>query len=230
MASAVELKLIVEAARAATLAVHAAAGLARGHPQPLRLLRAAEGLCRSAVAVIQVPTRGQSAQPTQPVAEVPVVGVRRRRRRGRGKCLKTGEVMPELVEQEDIVQGREDEGVDDMPMEPVRASCVEVTRPDAVEVPEQASQDDPLCEAASAGEALAPKEASSFDDGLEEQWQQCIEALQGLGALESIVSQAFLACERIGRPAALLMLVRRLEAFTKSRVELQGQSRSQSCS
>ena len=47
------LKLAVEASRGAVIAVHAAGGLARGHVQALRLLRAAEGLCRSAVAVLQ---------------------------------------------------------------------------------------------------------------------------------------------------------------------------------
>ena len=47
------LKLVVEASRGAVIAVHAAGGLARSHVQALRLLRAAEGLCRSAVAVLQ---------------------------------------------------------------------------------------------------------------------------------------------------------------------------------
>ena len=47
------LKLAEEASRGASLAVHAAAGLSRGQPQALRLLRAADGLCRSAVAVLQ---------------------------------------------------------------------------------------------------------------------------------------------------------------------------------
>jgi len=47
------LKLVVEATRGAVIVVHAAGGLARGHAQALRLLRAAEGLCRSAVAVLQ---------------------------------------------------------------------------------------------------------------------------------------------------------------------------------
>ena len=47
------LKLVVEASRGAVIAVHAAGGLARGHVQALRLLRAAEGLCRGAVAVLQ---------------------------------------------------------------------------------------------------------------------------------------------------------------------------------
>ncbi len=47
------LRLAVEASRGALIAVHAAAGLSRGQASALRLLRAAEGLCRSAVAVLQ---------------------------------------------------------------------------------------------------------------------------------------------------------------------------------
>ncbi len=47
------LKLAVEASRGASLAVHAAAGLSRGQPQALRLMRVAEGVCRSVVAVLQ---------------------------------------------------------------------------------------------------------------------------------------------------------------------------------
>ena len=43
----------MEATRAAQITVHAAAGLACGHVAGLRLLRAAEGLCRSAVAVFE---------------------------------------------------------------------------------------------------------------------------------------------------------------------------------
>lgn len=38
------LRLVVEASRGAVIAVHAAAGLARGHAQALSLLRDAEGL------------------------------------------------------------------------------------------------------------------------------------------------------------------------------------------
>ena len=45
------LKKPVEASRGAVIAVHAAGGLARSHVQALRLLGAAEGLCRSAVAL-----------------------------------------------------------------------------------------------------------------------------------------------------------------------------------
>mmetsp|Transcript_4438 Transcript_4438/g.8890 ORF Transcript_4438/g.8890 Transcript_4438/m.8890 type:complete len:202 (+) Transcript_4438:47-652(+) len=48
-----ELRTAVEAARAAILAVHAAAGLCNGARQPTRLLRAAEGLCRSALATLR---------------------------------------------------------------------------------------------------------------------------------------------------------------------------------
>ena len=48
-----QLKMAVEASRGAVIAVHAAGGLARANVQALRLLRAAEGLCRTAVAVLQ---------------------------------------------------------------------------------------------------------------------------------------------------------------------------------
>ena len=54
-------KLVLEATRGAVIAVHAATGLARGNVQALRLLRAAEGLCRTAVAVLQA---GSGAQKT----------------------------------------------------------------------------------------------------------------------------------------------------------------------
>jgi hypothetical protein len=46
-------KVVVEATRGALIAVYAAAGLARKQATALRLLRAAEGLCRTAVAVLQ---------------------------------------------------------------------------------------------------------------------------------------------------------------------------------
>jgi hypothetical protein len=49
-----QLKMVVEATRGAVIAVHAAGGLARGNVQALRLLRAAEGLCRTAVSVLQI--------------------------------------------------------------------------------------------------------------------------------------------------------------------------------
>ena len=49
-----EAKLLLELTRGAALAVHAAAGSARGH-RAARLLRAAEGLCRSASALLQQP-------------------------------------------------------------------------------------------------------------------------------------------------------------------------------
>ena len=49
-----EPRLPLELARGAALAVHAAAGSARGH-RAARLLRAAEGLCRSAAALLQTP-------------------------------------------------------------------------------------------------------------------------------------------------------------------------------
>ncbi|CAK0879362.1 unnamed protein product [Prorocentrum cordatum] len=71
----------LEAARGALLAAHAAAGLAGGAEfrEAARLLRAAEGLIRSAVAVLAAPP------PPEPAAAPPVARPRRRpRRRGRG--------------------------------------------------------------------------------------------------------------------------------------------------
>ncbi len=50
---AAPLRLAIEATRGAAIAAHAAAGLARGQAQALRLLRAAEGLCRGAVATLR---------------------------------------------------------------------------------------------------------------------------------------------------------------------------------
>ena len=49
------------AARGASLAVHAAAGLARGSAA-IRLLRAAEGLCRTATAVLEAEARPRSVR------------------------------------------------------------------------------------------------------------------------------------------------------------------------
>lgn len=110
------LKLVVEASRGAVIAVHAAGGLARGHVQALRLLRAAEGLCRSAVAVLQASGSkkdtgkgkdkdqkdlgkgkgkdsdvGMGIVPPQPVAQP------RRRRRGRARAAVAPAAVPEFV-------------------------------------------------------------------------------------------------------------------------------------
>ena len=56
-----ESKLLLEMTRGAALAVHAAAGSARGH-QAARLLRAAEGLCRSAAALLQLPDDAKTSE------------------------------------------------------------------------------------------------------------------------------------------------------------------------
>ena len=81
-----ELRAALEAARAASLAVHAAAGLAAPcSRQAVRLLRAAEGLVRSAVAVLSVLPPPQPAPAAAPVAGVVAAPLRRRRPRGKRK-------------------------------------------------------------------------------------------------------------------------------------------------
>ena len=80
MATDLQLRIVVEASRGAVIAVHASAGLARGHSQALRLLRGAEGLCRSAVAVLQSPATG--GPDLRPAAGAEV-GARRHRQRGK---------------------------------------------------------------------------------------------------------------------------------------------------
>ena len=68
----------LEASRGAGLAVHSAAGLALTHSRgAARLLRAAEGLCRAAVAILG--TTGVSLPTSQP-AEAPAARPPRRRR------------------------------------------------------------------------------------------------------------------------------------------------------
>ena len=76
---------MVEAVRAATLTVHAAAGLTRGDQQAVRLLRAAEGLCRASLAVLLQPAAAPSPPPPTPT---PANDAPRRRRRPRGKRSK----------------------------------------------------------------------------------------------------------------------------------------------
>ena len=73
-------KVAVETARAATMAVHAAAGCARQFGQAVRLLRAAEALCRSATALLTMPL---SSPPPAAVGPGPAA-LRSRRQRGRG--------------------------------------------------------------------------------------------------------------------------------------------------
>ena len=71
----------VEASRGALLAAHAACGLAAGHfREGVRLLRAAEGLLRAAVAALSAPEVAPAPAPAGGSA----APRRRRRRRGRG--------------------------------------------------------------------------------------------------------------------------------------------------
>ena len=77
MAAVTKDKYVVEAARAATMAVHSAMGLSLASSrEAARLLRAAEGLCRAAVAVLASEPKAHTNEPT---ARQP------RRRRPRGK-------------------------------------------------------------------------------------------------------------------------------------------------
>jgi len=113
------LKLVVEASRGAVIAVHAAGGLARGHVQALRLLRAAEGLCRGAVAVLQADGskgektkgvskdkdkkdtgkgkgKGKDSDEGMGVAPKELGAQPRRRRRGRAPAVAAPVVVPEF--------------------------------------------------------------------------------------------------------------------------------------
>jgi len=75
-------KATLEAARGALLATHAVAGLASGQREAVRLIRAAEGLLRTAVAVLATPT--PPARVAAPLADPAASSRRRRRPRGRG--------------------------------------------------------------------------------------------------------------------------------------------------
>ena len=91
-----EVKMALEAARAAVLAVHAAVGLVwPHHRQAARGLRAAEGLCRSAVALLVSPS-ALLPPPVAPAGELPGGG-RRRRRRGKrataSRCLRRWQAL-----------------------------------------------------------------------------------------------------------------------------------------
>ena len=98
--------LACEAARAAAIVVHSAAGLATGVQirAAARALRAAEGLVRSAVALLRAGPPAQPAQqPAQPAEAAPAAGRRRRRRRRRGPAGDSApaveRVVPELVDE-----------------------------------------------------------------------------------------------------------------------------------
>ena len=75
-------KATLDAARGAVLATHAAAGLASGQREAVRLIRAAEGLLRTAVAVLATPS--SPALVAAPLADPAASSRRRRRPRGRG--------------------------------------------------------------------------------------------------------------------------------------------------
>ena len=97
-ASAPGMRAALEATRGATLAVHAAAGLARPCQHAARLLRAAEGLCRTATAILLPTPEAQSSPYTDPaVSSAPR---RRRRPRGQRKGKPTGtEVDTDMASQ-----------------------------------------------------------------------------------------------------------------------------------
>ena len=82
----------LEASRGALMAAHAAGGLAASHSREgVRLLRAAEGLLRAAVAVLSSPMAAPAPEPAKE-SEAPR---RRRRPRGRGKA---GAAVPPVGE------------------------------------------------------------------------------------------------------------------------------------
>ena len=163
MATAGELKLAVEASRAALIAVHAAAGLTRGQKQALRLLRAAEGLCRSAVAVIQGTVSDYSTHAAAAAGDGS--GAPRRSRRQRAKRGKHNDVIVEG----DLKLGGEqhnDEGnlVESATVEQVTIAVVSprpvqhCTSLDAAAVPAQAAQ-------AAAGGGAAASSCSEVERG-----------------------------------------------------------------
>ncbi|CAK0821616.1 unnamed protein product [Prorocentrum cordatum] len=99
-------RAMLEAARGAVLATHAAAGLAGGQREAVRLIRAAEGLLRTAVAVLATP---RAPAPPQPAADAPPAAPRRRRRpRGRGARAGDGsktETVEEGLMVDDAAEG-----------------------------------------------------------------------------------------------------------------------------
>ena len=129
---AAPLRLALEASRGAVIAVHAAAGLARGHAQALRLLPAAKGICRSAVATLQATEapkergvgtgkgkegktdkdkgKGSEGDTAQPARR----GRRRRRRRPRAACTAELELEDDAWA-DDVVAGHSARG---------RAACL----------------------------------------------------------------------------------------------------------
>ena len=90
-------RTVLKAARGAVLTAHAAAGLAagaRGHApgahgtsllEVERALRAAEGILRSAVALLELPLAGPAKKPADGAAEAPASGAGRRRRKAEAR-------------------------------------------------------------------------------------------------------------------------------------------------
>jgi len=105
-------RLALEAARGALLSTHAATGLSSGAPsaEATRLLRAAEGILRAAVAVLARPHVATVAAP--PVA-TPSPPPRRRRPRGRRNKKSVVEQVPAQVPAEVL---NEEEQADDVAM------------------------------------------------------------------------------------------------------------------
>ena len=144
MAKDGRLLLALEAARAAALSVHSAAGLARGSHDALRLLRAAEGLVRSAVVVM----RSSAAPESAPPAAVTEPGRRRRPRGRKGKESRCeGEVEPAL---ENLAKDQ------DVVMEGAAAAPAALVAPEVALPPSGAGP--PV---AAASESSTPKASSS---------------------------------------------------------------------
>jgi len=79
-------QLHIEAARAALVALHAATGLAAAHSRvATKALRAAEGLCRSAIAVMADCATSSPEKPVQTAATGDAVKCRRRPKRSKKK-------------------------------------------------------------------------------------------------------------------------------------------------
>ncbi|CAK0835836.1 unnamed protein product [Prorocentrum cordatum] len=94
----------LEVARGALLAAHSVAGLTTGCPdlrESLRMIRAAEGMLRAAVAMLVRPSSALAVAPQARPAAAP----RRRRRRPRGRGGKTGEAAND--KHGDAVKGME---------------------------------------------------------------------------------------------------------------------------
>ena len=87
----------MDASRGATLAVHAAAGLAAAHSrEAARLLRAAEGLCRAASAALFVGT-GPPATTAADLTSAGAATKQRRRKRGGRRRAGQPDAEPEAV-------------------------------------------------------------------------------------------------------------------------------------